>query len=130
MASICAGTCDGNLVQPLPPPSLHTPHRTRRISIALRDCKAKNPKASLREVASVFGVSHMTVKRAQKMRKFEAGKKANVASVKVRAKGKAQMVEQIRAIKVDNPSLSTREIAKIVDRSHMTVARALRGSDT
>ena len=46
-----------------------------RLSDALRDYKAKNPKASLREVASVFGVSHMTVKRAQKMRKFEAGKK-------------------------------------------------------
>ena len=100
-----------------------------RLSDALRDYKAKNPKASLREVASVFGVSHMTVKRAQKMRKFEAGKKANVESVKVRAKGKAQMVEQIRAIKVDNPSLSTREIAKIVDRSHMTVARALACED-
>ena len=99
-----------------------------RLSDALRDYKAKNPKASLREVASVFGVSHMTVKRAQKMRKFEAGKKGNVESVKVRAKGKAQMVEQIRAIKADNPSLSTRQIAKIVNRSHMTVARALRGS--
>ncbi len=33
MASICAGTCDGN--NPYPSPSLHTPHRTRRISIAL-----------------------------------------------------------------------------------------------
>ena len=99
-----------------------------RLSDALRDYKAKNPKASLREVASVFGVSHMTVKRAQKMRKFEAGKKGNVESVRVRGKSKARLVDQIRAIKADNPSLSTREIAEIVDRSHMTVARALRGS--
>ena len=99
-----------------------------RLSDALRDYKAKNPKASLREVASVFGVSHMTVKRAQKMRKFEAGKKGNVESVRVRGKSKARLVDQIRAIKADNPSLSPREIAEIVDRSHMTVARALRGS--
>ena len=103
-------------------------HKAARLSDAIRDYKAEHPEASLRQIAAVFGVSHMTVKRAQKMRKFEAGKKGNVESVKVRAKGKAQMVEQIRAIKADNPSLSTREIAEIVDRSHMTVARALRGS--
>ena len=103
-------------------------HKAAPLSDAIRDYKAEHPKASLRQVAKVFNVSHMTVKRAAKMRKFEAGKKGNVQSVKVRSKGKARMIEQIRAIKADNPSLSTREIAEIVDRSHMTVARALRGS--
>ena len=95
---------------------------------AIRKYRTEHPEASLRQVARVFGVSHMAVKRAQRMRKFEAGKKGNVESVKVRSKGKARMIDQIRAIKADNPSLSTREIAEIVDRSHMTVARALRGS--
>ena len=103
-------------------------HKAAPLSDAIRDYKAEHPKASLRQVAKVFNVSHMTIKRAQKMRKFEAGKKGNVESVKVRAKGKARLIDQIRTIKADNPSLSTREIAEIVDRSHMTVARALRGS--
>ena len=60
-------------------------HEALQLSDAIRDYKAENPKASLREVALVFGVSHMTVKRAAKMRKFEAGKKGNVESVKVRS---------------------------------------------
>ena len=105
-------------------------HKAAPLSDAIRDYKAEHPKASLREVAKVFNVSHMTIKRAQRMRKFEAGKKGNVESVKVRSKGKAELTDRIRAIMADDPSLSSRQIAKIVNRSQSTVSRAMRGIDT
>ena len=62
----------------------------------------------------MFRVSHMTVKRAKKMRKFEADKKATVESVKTRSAGKARLIDQIREIKAENPSLSTRQIGKML----------------
>ena len=103
-------------------------HRAARLGDALRAYLAIYPDDSLREVARVFGVSHTTVKRAQKMRKFEAGKKANVESVKARSQGKARLIDQIREIKADNPSLSTRQIGEMLDCSQSTVSRALRGT--
>ena len=103
-------------------------HKAARLSDAIRDYKAEHPEASLRQIAAVFGVSHMTVKRAQKMRKFEAGKKGNVESVKARSQGKARLIDQIREIKADNPSLSTRQIGEMLDCSQSTVSRALRGT--
>ena len=97
---------------------------------AIRKYRTEHPEASLRQVARVFGVSHMAVKRAQRMRKFEAGKKGNVASVKVRSKGKAELIDRVRAIMADNPGISSRQIVKIVNRSQSTVSRAMRGIDT
>ena len=103
-------------------------HKAAPLSDAIRDYKAEHPKASLRQVAKVFNVSHMTVKRAAKMRKFEAGKRGNVESVKVRSKGKAELIDRVRAIMADDPSLSSRNIAKIVGVSQSTASRAMRAA--
>ena len=102
-------------------------HRAARLSAAIRAYLDMYPDDTLREVGAVFGVSHTTVKRAQKMRKFEAGKKANVESVKSRSMGKARLIDQIREIKADNPKLSTRAIGEKLGCSQSTVSRALRG---
>ena len=62
------------------------------------------------------------------MRKFEAGKRGNVESVKVRSKGKAELIDRVRAIMADDPSLSSRNIAKIVGVSQSTASRAMRAA--
>ena len=62
------------------------------------------------------------------MRKFEAGKRGNVESVKVRSKGKAELIDRVRAIMADDPSRSSRNIAKIVGVSQSTASRAMRAA--